>query len=242
MTPALPLAAGKSFLTTRLGMADHLLPRGGKVRVMGTVTYTLDQAQPIPDIPGGHRETLLIREILAGRRDLFDDLIQPHWGAVRRAVRARMGNDPDIDDVAQQAVFKAFMHLEQFRYEGGFRTWLIRIALNEVIQNWRKRVASRAVVVEPFTLASVSVADPKDSPFRLCVRSQTARLLQSAVATLPERYRLVIRMRDFEERSVAEVAEALSLTTAAVKTRHHRARQRMATILSDLKTRSYFSD
>jgi RNA polymerase sigma-70 factor (ECF subfamily) len=153
-----------------------------------------------------------------------------------------MGNDPDSDDVAQQAVFKAFTHLEQFRYEGGFRTWLIRIALNEVIQNWRKRVASRSVSVEPFTLAAVSVADPKDSPFHLCVRGQTARLLQTAVATLPERYRLVIRMRDFEERSVAEVAEALSLTTAAVKTRHHRARRRMATILSELKTRSYFSD
>ena len=203
---------------------------------MGTVTYTLEQAPPIPAIRGGHRETLLIREILAGRRDLFDDLIEPHLGAVRRAVRARMGNDPDTDDVAQQAVFKAFTHLEQFRYDGGFRTWLIRIALNEVIQNWRKRVASRSVAMEPVTLAAVTVADPKDSPLNLCMRRQTARLLQTALATLPERYRLVIRMRDFEERSVAEVAEALSLTTAAVKTRHHRARRLMAAILSELKT------
>jgi RNA polymerase sigma factor (sigma-70 family) len=112
---------------------------------------------------------------------------------------------------------------------------LIRIALNEVVQNWRKRIASRSVAMEPATLAAVSVADPKDSPFRLCVRSQTARLLRTAVATLPERYRLVIRMRDFEERSIAEVAEALSLTTAAVKTRHHRARRRMAKILSELQ-------
>jgi RNA polymerase sigma-70 factor (ECF subfamily) len=209
---------------------------------MGTLTYVLDQMPLTREMRGKHSETELIREILAGRRDLFDDLIEPHLSAVKRAVRARMGNDPDSDDVAQQAVFKAFTHLEQFRYEGGFRTWLIRIALNEVIQNWRKRVASRSVAVEPFTLAAVSVADPKDSPFQLCVRSQTSRLLQTAVATLPERYRLVIRMRDFEERSVAEVAEALSLTTAAVKTRHHRARRRVALVLSQLKTRSSFSD
>ena len=209
---------------------------------MATLTYALDKMPPVPGAQGEHKEFELIREILAGRRDLFDDLIKPHLDAVWRAVRVKMGNDPDIDDVAQQAVFKAFTHLEQFRFEGGFRTWLIRIALNEVVQNWRKRVASRAVALEPFTFASVSVADPKDSPFRLCVRSQTSRLLQTAVAALPERYRLVIRMRDFEERSVAEVAEALSLTTAAVKTRHHRARRRMATILSELKTRAYFSD
>jgi len=209
---------------------------------MGTLTYPLDKMPTVPGAQGEHTEAELIREILAGRRDLFDDLIKPHLNAVRRTVRARMGNDPDIDDVAQKAVCKAYTRLEQFRFEGGFRTWLIRIALNEVIQNWRKRVASRSVMVEPLTLAAVSVADPKNSPFHLCVRSQTTRLLQTAVATLPERYRLVIRMRDFEELSVAEVAEALSLTTAAVKTRHHRARRRMATILSELKTRAYFSD
>jgi RNA polymerase sigma-70 factor (ECF subfamily) len=145
-----------------------------------------------------------------------------------------MGTDADTDDVAQQAVFKAFTRLEQFRFEGAFRTWLIRIALNEVIQNWRKRVASRSVVMEASTLAALSVADPKDSPLNLCMRRQTAGLLQTAFATLPESYRLVIRMRDFEERSVAEVANALRMTASAVKTRHHRARLRMAKIYSEL--------
>jgi RNA polymerase sigma-70 factor (ECF subfamily) len=201
---------------------------------MGTLTYTLDQVSLNSELRGENREALLIRQILAGRRDLFGDLIEPHLKAVWRAVRAKMGNDPDIDDVAQQAVVKAFTHLEQFRFEGGFRTWLIRIAYNEVIQNWRKRFTSRAVAMEPSALAAVLVADPKDGPFNLCVRSQTAGLLQTAVAALPEPYRLVVRMRDFEERSISEVAEALSLTASAVKTRHHRARLRMAKILSEL--------
>jgi RNA polymerase sigma-70 factor (ECF subfamily) len=189
-----------------------------------------------PKAPGERGEALLIRQILAGRQDLFGDLIEPHLDAVWRAVRARMGNDPDIDDVAQQAVFKAFMRLEQFRFEGAFRTWLIRIALNEVIQNWRRRIASRSVMMEPSDIAARSIADPKDSPFNLCARRQTARLLQTALATLPEPYRLVVRMRDFEERSVAEVANALRMTASAVKTRHHRARQRIAKILSELNT------
>src|SRR5436190_21844843 len=134
---------------------------------MGTLTCTFDKMAPIPERREDRREDLLIRQILAGRRDLFDDLIEPHLDAVWRAVRARMGNDPDVDDVAQQAVFKAFRHLEQFRFEGAFKTWLIRIALNEVIQNWRKRFTSRSVRMEPYAMAAVSIADPKDSPFNL---------------------------------------------------------------------------
>jgi RNA polymerase sigma-70 factor (ECF subfamily) len=202
---------------------------------MGTLTCTLEKASPIPELRGGRREDLLIRQILAGRRDLFDSLIEPHWNAVSRAVQARMGNNPDIDDIVQQAAFKAFTRLEQFRFEGAFRTWLIRIALNEVIQHWRTRYASRSVAMEPSAIAA-SIADPKASPLDLCVRSETAVLLQTALATLPEPYRRVVRMRDFEECSVAEVAKALRLTASAVKTRHHRARRRMAKILSELNT------
>jgi RNA polymerase sigma-70 factor (ECF subfamily) len=89
--------------------------------------------------------------------------------------------------------------------------------------------------MEPSAIAAAAIADPKDSPFNLCVRSQTAGLLQTALATLPEPYRLVVRMRDFEECSVSEVANALRLTASAVKTRHHRARLKMAKVLSELK-------
>src|SRR5271154_3048223 len=137
MTRALRLAAGKSFLAARFVPSRNgrspAIEGGRKVRVMATLTYALDKMPLIPGARGAHREAELFREILAGLRDLFDVLIEPHLGAVRRAVRAKMGNDPEIDDVTQQAVFKASTHLEQFRHEGRFRTWLIRIALNEVI-------------------------------------------------------------------------------------------------------------
>jgi RNA polymerase sigma-70 factor (ECF subfamily) len=144
-----------------------------------------------------------------------------------------MRNDPDIDDIVQQAVFKAFtQHLEQFRFEAGFRTWLIRIALNEVNENWRKRHTSRSVALDGSAIAQTQVSDPKDSPFNVCARSQTARLLRIALASLPNKYRIVVRMRDLEERSISEVAERLCLTVAAVKTRHHRGRLRLAKFLS----------
>jgi len=203
---------------------------------MGTIACNLDKVSAIPALPVKHKEASLIRQILGGRRDLFGDLIEPHVGALWRTVQVKMRNDPDIDDIVQQAVFKAFTHLEQFRFEAGFRTWLIRIALNEVNQNWRKRLASRSVALDGSAIAETQVTDPKDSPFNVCARSQTARLLRIALASLPEKYRIVVRMRDLEERSISEVAETLRLTVSAVKTRHHRGRLRMAKFLSRTRT------
>ena len=112
---------------------------------MGTIACSVDKVSAIPVLPVEHKEASLIRQIFGGRRDLFGDLIEPHVGALWRTVQAKMRNDPDIDDIVQQAVFKAFTHLEQFRFEAGFRTWLIRIALNEVNEHWRKRHTSRSV-------------------------------------------------------------------------------------------------
>jgi RNA polymerase sigma-70 factor (ECF subfamily) len=193
---------------------------------------TLD-LRSLPPMPGAHREASLIRQVLEGRRDLFGDLIEPHLDALCRVVKAKLRNDSDIEDIVQQTLLKAFIHLEQFRHEAGFRTWLIRIALNEAAQNWRRRLSSRLVLLDLPRIAETQAADPKDSPFDACARSQAVRLLQLSLASLPETYRVVVRMRDLEERSVSEVAEALRLTAAAVRTRHHRARPRMAKFLSE---------
>ena len=199
---------------------------------MGPVACNLDKVSAIPALLVEHKEASLIRQILGGRRDLFGDLIEPHVGALWRTVQAKMRDDPDIDDIVQRAVFNAFTHLEQFRFEAGFRTWLIQIALNEVHQNWRKRLASRSVALDGSAITEIQVTDPRDSPYNVFARSQTARLLQIALASLPEKYQIVVRMRDLEERSISEVAETLRLTVAAVKTRHHRGRLRMAKFLS----------
>jgi RNA polymerase sigma-70 factor, ECF subfamily len=134
--------------------------------------------------------------------------------------------------IVQQTMFKAFTHLGQFRFEACFRTWLIRIALNEVAQIWRRRVSGRCIGLEDSTEAISQAADPRASPFHSYERGQTAKFVNHAISSLPESHRVVVRMRDLEERSICEVAEALCLTIAAVKSRHHRGRLRMPKFLS----------
>jgi RNA polymerase sigma-70 factor (ECF subfamily) len=203
---------------------------------MGTGTNSVRTASTIPPIRLDCKEAALIRQILTGRTELLGDLIQPHMDALRRFIQARFVhakscNGVNVDDIVQQTVLKAFLHLEQFRFEACFRTWLIRIAVNEIAQFWRKSLARQWTGLDDSNLAAIPLKDPRNCPFRSYERDQAARLLQYAIGSLPEIYRSVVRMRDLEERSISEVADTLCLTQSAVKSRHHRARLRMARIL-----------
>jgi RNA polymerase sigma-70 factor (ECF subfamily) len=182
----------------------------------------------------GTEEVGLIRKILGGRRELFGDLIAPHLTPLLRMVQSTMGGHPDVDDIVQQTALKAFTHLEQFRCEASFRTWLIRIGLNEA-RDWRRKCASsRVSTIDLPTLTQFPVTDESHSPLVECQRSQSIVRLRAALARLPEKYRIVIHLRDFEDLNVAEVAQRLGLSIPAVKTRHLRARQKLAKVLGRL--------
>jgi RNA polymerase sigma-70 factor (ECF subfamily) len=179
-------------------------------------------------------ESDLIRKILGGQKDLFADLITPHLRPLRRTVRATLGSHPDIEDIVQQTSLLAFTHLEQFRSEASFRTWLIRIGLNEA-RGWRRKLASsRFVALDLLSPTQLAAAEARHSPLVESERSEAIVRLRSALAQLPEKYRSVIVLRDFEELSLSEVAQRLGLTIPGVKTRQSRARQRIAKFLERL--------
>jgi RNA polymerase sigma-70 factor, ECF subfamily len=179
----------------------------------------------------GTDEIALIRKIVGGQRDLFGELITPYLTTLSRIVRATVGGHPEVDDIVQQTALKAFTHLAQFRFEAGFRTWLIQIGVNEARQWLRKYARSRFVEFTPLSLSELPVADQSHSPFIEHYRSETGAHLGAALRRLPEKYRNVILLRDVEDLSIAEVAVKLGLTIPAVKTRHRRARQKIARYL-----------
>ena len=179
----------------------------------------------------GTDEAALIRKIVGGQRDLFGDLIAPHLTPLLRIVRATIGAHPEVEDIVQQAAFKAFSKLAQFRFEAGFRTWLIQIGLNEARQWRRKCASSRIVGLAPLPLSELPIADKNHSPLIEYQRRETGAQLRAALVRLPEKYRSVILLRDIEDLSISEVAGRLGLTIPAVQTRHRRARQKVAGFL-----------
>jgi RNA polymerase sigma-70 factor (ECF subfamily) len=158
------------------------------------------------------------------REARFMSLLAPHLAAVRGVVHSMTRNGFDAEDILQQTLLKAFVHLDQFRFEASFKTWLFRIAINEIRQNYRKSAAAQTSVVEQNVLDRLQVAAVGESPQSLCERKEICERLHWAVSRLPSIYRTVVELRDMNELSVVETAVRLNLAISTVKTRHRRAR------------------
>src|SRR5882757_6399595 len=139
-------------------------------------------------------------------------------------------NATDAEDCAQETMVNAYRHLGKFRGEAKFSTWLATIAVNEGRQRLRRlKRAKEDSLDEPiegdqqeFTPAPLT--DWREIPLEALERKELREALRSAVAELPGIYRQVFTLRDLEELSVEETAQALGINPGAVKVRLHRAR------------------
>ena len=177
-------------------------------------------------------EELLVDRILRGRTDAFGDLVKPHLTFLNRFAQQRLRSESEAEDVVQQSIFLAFRHLRQFRREASFKTWLRAIAMNEVLRLLDRRTVAHMPLHEAF---AAGLPDPANSPHIQCEQRERAEKLHKALTRLPEKYRLMIQLRDLRELSIDETARSLSLTSSAVRTRHHRARKLLQRSLAALR-------
>jgi len=174
-------------------------------------------------------EAQTIEAILAGDTQLYHDLIRPHERSVYLMALSYMKNEADAEDVAQEAFIKAFRNLASFRAEAKFSTWLISITLNEARTRLRRKalVPMDSIDTPPDEDQHVSPAllrDWREIPSEAAERGEIRKLLQEAIACLPDIYREVFLLRDVEEMNINETAAALNISIPSVKVRLHRAR------------------
>ena len=174
-------------------------------------------------------ETQIIASILAGNTHEFHDLIRPHERSVFVMALSLLHNEADAEEAAQEAFLKAFRNLANFRGDSKFSTWLISITLNEARSRLRsaKTMKTESLDESPDAAGHISPAllrDWREIPSEALERKEVRSLLQQAITDLPLIYREVFMLRDVEELSVNQSAEALGITVASVKVRLHRAR------------------
>ncbi|HXE91126.1 MAG TPA: RNA polymerase sigma factor [Terriglobales bacterium] len=167
----------------------------------------------------------IVARVLAGDRALFEILMRRYNQRLYRVARAILREDAEAEDVMQEAYVRAYEHLDQFAGRAKFSTWLTKIAVHEALARAQKRGRfdglDSIADLEGDIMASLS--KPEQTPERAAAQGETARLLEQSIEALPAAYRSVLVLRDVEEMSTAETAEALGLTESNVKIRLHRA-------------------
>jgi RNA polymerase sigma-70 factor, ECF subfamily len=173
---------------------------------------------------------LLVDRVLAGDRRAFEPLVRKHERRVFRVTFAVLGNIEDAEEAMQDTFVKSFRHLDQFRKEARFTTWLTRIAVNEAIQKRSARknsVPLAELETEEEQFAPKRRESWKSNPEQLYGKQEIHRLVENAIQSLPEIYREAFVLRDVEELSAEEAAEVLGITVPALKSRLRRARLMM---------------
>jgi RNA polymerase sigma-70 factor, ECF subfamily len=171
----------------------------------------------------------MIAAILVGDIQLYHELIRPYERSVYVMALSYMKNEADAEDVAQEAIVRAFRKLSSFRGESKFSTWLISITINEARTRLRRQVLVRMESLDQLPdedkgLSPALLRDWREIPSEAIERDEVRQLIQRAVDQLPDIYREVFLLRDVEELSINEAAEALKLSIPSVKVRLHRAR------------------
>jgi RNA polymerase sigma-70 factor, ECF subfamily len=195
------------------------------------------EAAPLENPARKTNEEMLIRRIRTGEHELFYELIRPYERRVYAAAFAIVRNEADAEDVAQEAMLKAFKHLAQFRSEARFSTWLIQITVNEARMRKRKE---RSNMMEPITdhqdeegnYTPRDFADWREIPSETLERTEVRQKLAEALVELGQKYREVFVLRDMQQLSIDQTAKMLNISAAAVKTRLLRARLMLRDLLS----------
>ncbi len=153
----------------------------------------------------------------------FEDVVREHQDAVYGAALRILGDRDAAQDAASQAFIKAYRSIASYDQTRPIRPWLLRIAVNEAITIGRSRTRERARNAPEIEAAAV--ADRSATPERATLERESRDAIRAAVARLPERYRVVVVLRYFNQLSVDEVAAVTGRSSSTVGVQLLRARQ-----------------
>jgi len=180
-------------------------------------------------VNAGIDEGALVTQSREGDARAFGELVKRYEGKIFRLAQHITQNREDAEDVLQETFMKAYEHLDQFKGDSKFYTWIVRIAVNQALMKLRRRKTDKSVSLDDQIDTGEDtilreIAAWGEDPEQQFSREELGGILESAIESLEPLYRSVFVLRDMEELSTEETAEALGLSIPAVKSRLLRAR------------------
>ncbi|OAI41873.1 hypothetical protein AYO40_02175 [Planctomycetaceae bacterium SCGC AG-212-D15] len=183
-------------------------------------------------------ERALLARLQAGEDGAFEAWVRTHAGRLLVVARRILRHDEDANDVVQESFLSAFKGINQFKGGAQLGTWLHRIVVNAALARLRSRQRHPEWSIEellPHFGEGEHQLDPpvpwKAVPDTTLQDSETRALVHGCIDQLPETYRIVLLLRDIEGLATEETAQTLGTSVAVIKTRLHRARQALRSLL-----------
>lgn len=159
----------------------------------------------------------------------FEYLFDRYRDAIRRLFVQRTGNADDADDLLQETFIKVYIHIHRYSPDYTFGQWIYTIARNTFIDFVRKRQDDLSID-EKYPMP---VASPAPTPEERYINIQQRAQIDGYMERMPSDYRKLIEMRFFDELSYEEIAQRLAMPLGTVKTRIHRARERLCRLITE---------
>ncbi len=187
-----------------------------------------------PHPPAPSDECLLAR-LADGERGVLDELFGRYRLLAYRVAHRLLGNEADALDAVQEGFVKALTHLDSFQGRSTFKTWLLRVVSNAALDLGRQRGRRETLSLDAPANGERESVQPLayEDPGRGLERTDLRRLLNEALATLPEAQRQTFVLHADAELSYRDVAEALGISIGTVMSRLYYARQKLRTYLAE---------
>lgn len=173
---------------------------------------------------------MLVEKSINGDVESFEKLISEYNRYVYNVAYRMMGNEQDAEDMAQEALIKAFKAISTFNKESQFSTWLYRIVINTCKDELRKRKEKTLSLDDEDGVKHIVSSDEAD-PLLIYEKNEIKARVQGAIDQLSEDYKAVIVLRDLMGYSYDEIGTILDVPIGTVRSRLNRSRQKLKLIL-----------
>ena len=171
-------------------------------------------------------DTSLVEEALGGNQASFQLLVERYEQRIFNLIRHYTRNPVEIEDLAQETFLKVYRRLSSFQRQSSFYTWLYRIAVNTILDSLKRRGRSPVQAVEDLESVPAAASGPSPSPSATLEREEIARITHEVLEDMPEIFRTVLVLREYEEMAYQDIADMLGISIGTVESRLFRARAR----------------
>ncbi|MDT3696417.1 MAG: sigma-70 family RNA polymerase sigma factor [Ignavibacterium sp.] len=183
---------------------------------------------PQPQILSLDDDFSLIKNFIDGDDSAFNELVKRHKEKVRNIIYLTLSNTDAIDDIAQEVFITVFKNLKSFRFESQFTTWLYRITINKCKDHLRKTKIRKIFL---------PLKDDEEYNVLGSINENTdvKQIVRNAIASLPDKLRLPIMLKDLEGFSYQEIADTMNCEIGTIKSRIFRGRETLKNILKPIE-------